>query len=203
MIAFSLWALAALGFAVVVVRQRTIAVAAVTLQALVLVALSFEKATGSGEVVAAVALGARAVGLAALFIMLAARTRESTPVRAGADPFARAILAVAVALLLTWLLPTLGLQSREAERAALTLVAFGLVTAATRRATLLQVVGIVLAENGLALAALELPGARPIVIELGVAVDLTLIGLVAAAFHSRIFAALGSGDSSLLRSLRD
>ena len=41
----------------------------------------------------------------------------------------------------------------------LALVAFGIVSVATRRATLFQVIGIVLVENGLALAALELPGA--------------------------------------------
>ena len=52
----------------------------------------------------------------------------------------------------------IGLESRDSERAVLALVAFGLVCAATRRATLFQVLSIVLVENGLALAALELPG---------------------------------------------
>ena len=41
----------------------------------------------------------------------------------------------------------------------LALVAFGIATAAMRRATLFQIIGIVLVENGLALAALGLPGA--------------------------------------------
>ena len=107
------------------------------------------------------------------------------------------------ALALTWLVPTIGLDSRTAERAVLALVAFGLVTAATRRATLFQVMGIVLVENGLALAALELPGGASLVIELGVAFDLTLIALVAGVFHERIFAEFGAGDSAALRSLRD
>jgi hydrogenase-4 membrane subunit HyfE len=85
----------------------------------------------------------------------------------------------------------------------LTLVAFGLVSVATRRATLLQVMGIVLVENGLALAALERPRPLSLVIELGVAVDLTVIAFVTAAFHSRIFEEFGTGDSAVLRSLRD
>ena len=86
----------------------------------------------------------------------------------------------------------------------LALVAFGLVCAATRQATLFQVLGIVLVENGLALAALELPGASSsLAIELGVALDLTLIALVAAVFHERIFAEFGAGDTAALRSLRD
>ena len=84
----------------------------------------------------------------------------------------------------------------------LALVAFGIATAATRRATLFQVMGIVLVENGLALAALELPGTSAL-IELGVALDLTLVALVAAVFHERIFAEFGAGDSAALRSLRD
>jgi len=93
--------------------------------------------------------------------------------------------------------------SRDAERAVLALVAFGIVTAATRRATLFQVLGIVLAENGLALAALELPGGASLTIELGVALDLMLIALVAGVFHERIFAEFGAGDSAALRTLRD
>ena len=61
-----------------------------------------------------------------------------------------------------------------------------------------------LVENGLALAALELPGAaRRRAIELGVAFDLTLVALVAAVFHERIFAEFGAGDTAALRSLRD
>ncbi len=35
------------------------------------------------------------------------------------------------------------------------------------------------------------------------ALDLTLIALVAAVFHERIFAEFGAGDTSALRSLRD
>jgi hydrogenase-4 component E len=112
------------------------------------------------------------------------------------------VLAIGLALALTWLLPALGLDSREAERTVLTLVAFGLATVAMRRSTLLQVVGIVLVENGLALAALGLPGGFA-VIELGVALDLTLVVLVAAVFHERIFSEFGAGDSAALRTLRD
>ena len=52
-----------------------------------------------------------------------------------------------------------------------------------------------LVENGLALAALELPGGSSTVIELGVALDLTLVALVAAVFHERIFAEFGAGDT--------
>jgi hypothetical protein len=41
------------------------------------------------------------------------------------------------------------------------------------------------------------------VIEVGVAFDLTLVALVAAVFHERIFAEFGAGDTAALRALRD
>ncbi len=57
-------------------------------------------------------------------------------------------------------------------------------------------------ENALALAALELPVAA-VAIELGVALDLILVALVAGVFHERIFAEFGAGDSAALRALRE
>ena len=69
---------------------------------------------------------------------------------------------------------------------------------------MLQVLGIVLVENGLALAALELPGEEAAAaIEIGVAIDLLLISVVAVVFHQRIFGLFGAGDTAALRSLRD
>jgi hydrogenase-4 component E len=197
------WLLVALGFGVVVVRRRSLGVALLTVQALVLVGVALGDATATHEVIAAGALALRALGLAALVLVLVARTREPRPVRAGVAPLVRAGLAVALALLLTWLVPTIGLAARDTERAVIAMVAFGVVTTATRRATLFQVMGVVLVENALALAALALPGVSSLAIELGVALDLMLVVLVAAVFHERIFAEFGSGDSAALRSLRD
>jgi hydrogenase-4 membrane subunit HyfE len=193
------WFLVALGLGVVVVRRRSFAVALVTLQALVLAVRAVHEEAG-----AAAALGIRAFVLAAVLLLVVSRTREPRPVRAGIAPGIRAGVAVAFALALTWLVPALGLGSRNAERGVLALVAFGMVVVATRRATLFQVLGIVLVENGIALAALQLPGsASSVAIEAGVAFDLTLIALVAGVFHEKIFAEFGAGDSAALRSLRD
>ena len=191
------WLLVALGLGVVVVRRRSLAVTLVTVQALVLAVRAHDEAG------AAAALALRAVTLGVLLLLVVSRTREPRPIPAGVAPMLRGGLAVALALALTWLIPTLGLASRNAERGVLALVAFGLIAVATRRATLFQVLGIVLVENGLALAALELPSGSSAAIELGVAFDLTLIALVAVVFHEKIFAEFGGGDSSVLRSLRD
>ena len=196
------WALVGLGVAVLVVRRRSIAVGLVTAQALLLAGYALHHATAGKGVLAAVALGARAIGLAAVFLIVVARTREPRPVRADVAPLVRAGAAVAFALVLTWLIPEIGLSSRNAERAVLALVAFGIATTATRRATLFQVIGIVLIENGIAVAALTLPGASSL-IEIGIALDLTLVVFVAAVFHERIFAEFGAGDTAALRSLRD
>jgi hydrogenase-4 component E len=198
-----LWMLVAIGLTVVVVRRRSVAVALVTAQALILAGFALYDANSADDVVAAGALAVRGVALAMLFLLLVSRTREQRPVHARIPPLVRAGAAIAFALTLTWLVSTLGLDSRDGERAVLALVAFGMITSATRRATLFHVLGIVLVENGLALAALELPGGASLTIELGFALDLMLITLVAGVFHERIFAEFGAGDSAALRTLRD
>ena len=204
MTGFLAWLLVASGLAVVVVRRRSVVVAIVTAQALVLAIAALVRADTTDDVVASGALALRAVILAVLFAGVVARTRERLPVHARVPPLLRGGLAVLLALTLVWLMPDIGLESRDAERAVLTLIAFGVATAGLRRATVLQVLGIVLVENGLALAALELPGEQAAVgIEIGVAVDLMLISVVAVVFHQRIFGLFGAGDTAALRTLRD
>ena len=198
-----LWTLVALGLAVLVVRRRSLAVALVTAQALVLVAFALVEAESGGEVFAAVALAVRAAVLAGLFLLLVSRTRLTRPVRVRIPPLARAGIAVVFALTLTWLVPAFGLVSRDAERGVLALIAFGVTTAAIRQATLFQIIGIVLVENAIALAALQVPGGASAAIELGVALDLILVALVAVVFYERIFAEFGTPDSAVLRALRD
>ena len=198
------WICVALGLGVIVVRRRSVAIALVSGQALLLAVIALGEHVSAGEqALVAIAVALRGAGLGIALILVVRRTREARPVPSGAAPFLRAGLGVSLALLLAALAPRLGLDSRDAERAALALLAFGLVTAVTRRATLLQVAGLVMVENGVALAALAVPGGASVVVELGAALDLLLIGLVAVAFHERIVLQFGSGDSSRLRSLRD
>jgi hydrogenase-4 membrane subunit HyfE len=201
---FLAWLLVASGIAVVVVRRRSVVVGIVTAQALALAFAALLAAETTDDVVASGALALRAVLLGVLFAGVVAQTRERLPVHARVPPLLRGGFAVLFALSLVWLIPTIGLESRDAERAVLTLIAFGVATAGLRRATVLQVLGIVLVENGLALAALELPGGESAAaIEIGVAVDLVLISVVAAVFHHRIFGLHGAGDTAALRTLRD
>lgn len=203
MTGFVAWSLVSMGVLVVGVRRRSVAVGLVTAQALVLAGFALADAAAADEVAAAAALALRGVLLAALLLAVVARTREPRPVRAGVAPFLRIGIAVGLALALTWLVPSIGLDSEQADRAALALVAFGTAVVATRRATLHQVLGLVLVENGLVLAALELPGGASFAIELGVALDLVLVAVVAVVFHERIFAEFGAGSTAALESLRD
>jgi hydrogenase-4 component E len=196
------WLLVGLGLGVVVVRRRTVAVGLVTAQALLLAVAAVHSGTAD-KTVAATALAIRAIALGIVLLLVVSRTREPRPVRAGIAPIARGGLAIGLALALSWLVPSIALESTNAERGLLALIGFGLTTAATRRATLFAVLAIVLAENGLALGALDLPGGSSTAIELGVAFDLTLVALVAVVFHERIFAEFGAGDTAHLRSLRD
>lgn len=196
------WTTLALGLGVVMVRRRSMALALVTAQSLGIVALALHRAADVHDLLAAGGIAGRALVLAAVFLPLISRTRERRAVLPDLAPLRRGGLAVLLALGLVWLLPATGPCSDDAGRAAAGLVAFGMVTAASHRATLFQVLGIVLVENGLALAALSLPGTSWL-IELGVAFDLTLLGLVAGVFHQRIFVEFGAGDTGVLRSLRD
>ena len=197
------WIVVALALGVVVVRRRSIAVALVTAEAIIVAAVALRHAAGGAESIAAVALLLRGLGLAALFVGLIRSTRERRPVRPYVAPAMRAAIAVSFALALTWLMPPFGLDSRAAERAVIALVAFGVTIVATRRATLFLVLGLVTVENALALAAVAQTGDTSLVIELGVSFDLLLVALVAGIFHRRIFDHFGAGDSAALRSLHD
>lgn len=197
------WIVVALGLAVPTVRRRSVAVAAVTAQALLLAAYAAERASGAADMLAAGALLVRAALLGALLLVIVRRTREARPVRADVGPLIRGASAVGLALLLALLVPSLGLGDRDAERAVLALVAFGLVSIATLRATVFQIVALVQIDNALAVAALGAAGGLPAVIELGVAGDLIVVVLVASLLHARIYAEFGSGDTAHLGQLRD
>lgn len=197
------WIVVALGLGVPTLRRRSVAIALVTAQALLLAVTAAVGADGPNELVAAAALVARAILLCGLLLVVVRRTRESRPVRADSGPLVRGVASVGLALLLALLVPSLGLGDRDAERALLALVAFALVTIATRKATVFHIAALVQVDNALAVAALAAAGGLPGLIELGVAADLIVVVTVAAVLHARIYAEFGSGDTTRLGALRD
>jgi hydrogenase-4 component E len=198
------WALVALGLGIVVVRRRSAGIALLTAQSLLLAVGAFallgERSTGYA--IACVALLAKAlvVGGALGWSML--RTRESGPVQDGLPAPVRFVIATAMALGAAALVPSFGV-GESAGNATVALVVLGAATVLLRRATIFQALGLVAAENGVSIAAASIGDGLPLVIELGFVFDVLVVVAVALVVHERIFGAFGTGDTRVLRGLRD
>jgi hydrogenase-4 component E len=198
-------AILVLGISVVVVRRRSVAIALVAAQsaALGLGALDLASERSSEFLVASLVLITKAAVLPLLLLAAMHRTREPRLVAPALPALARLVAAGAAALAAAALLPPLGLGDAQVEQTAVALVLVGIVVVVTRRPALLQVIGLVVAENGVALLAISVPGGLSYVVELGALFDLVLVVTVASAFAQRIYTEFGSGDTELLRGLRD
>lgn len=198
-------ALLGLGLGIIVVRRRSVAIVLLGSQSLLLGigALGLASGRSGGFLIASVVLLSKAVALPLLLYALVRRTRESGLVVAPAGPFARLVGAGALALLAASVIPPLGLSDAHVEHTSLALVLVGIAIVVARRPAFFQLLGLVVAENGLSLLAVSVPGGLSYVIELGALLDLGLVVTVAGAFAHRIHGELGTGDTELLRGLRD
>jgi hydrogenase-4 component E len=198
------WACVGCALGVVFVRRRSTAIAFVTLQSLLLAAAFARAPSRSPEfLVASAALLLKALAIGALLVWSVRRTREPQPVVNDISAVTRLSLAVLVALVAAATVPEFGSGAPSAEHAAIALVAIGITITALRRATLLQALGLLVAENGVATIATAARGGVPLLIELGAVFDLMIIVAIATAFHSRIFGEFGSGDATALKGLHD
>lgn len=197
-------ALVALGFGVMLVRRRSFAIWLLTAQSLLLGVAALTLAEGGGGLlVAGLILVVRAVALPALLALTRRRTPEPGPVAPATTVVVRLLVATVVSLVAVAATPPLGLGDAAAEHGAISLLCLGIAIVIMRRPALLQVLGILVAENGVYLLAVSVEGGLPFAIELGVLFDLALVVTVAAAFAQKIHAEVGSGDTDLLRGLRD
>lgn len=198
-------ALLALALAVIVVRRRSVAIGLVSAQALVLGIGAMQLAEGRSHeyLVAAFVLAGKAIVLPVLLYVLVRRTPKTRPIRAASGPLVRLAGAAALALLAAVLVPPLGAGDAQTEQTAVALVLVGVAIVVARRPAFFQLTGLIVAENGVALLAVSVPGGLSYVIELGALFDLALVVAVASAFAQRIHAELGTGDTELLRGLRD
>jgi hydrogenase-4 membrane subunit HyfE len=194
-----------LGVGVVVVRRRTVAIALVAAQSLALGVGALDLASGRSDefLVASLVLLMKAAVLPVLLLVVIRRTREPRLVAPAAPALARLAGAGAVALIAAALVPPLGLGDAQTEQTAVALVLVGIAIVVARRPAFMQLMGLIVAENGLSLLAVSVPGGLSYVIELGALFDLVLVVTVAAAFTRRIHVELGTGDTELLRGLRD
>lgn len=202
-----LWALVALGFAIVVVRRRTLGIALVAVQSMLLGGLAISDAFGgahrAGIVLAIAIFAMRGIALPVLLLRVVAGTRE--PRRRSSERFAlpRLVVAVGAVAAAVALVPSFGLEGANAERACVALLVLGIVIAAVRQAVVFQAVGFLVAENGVYLAGLAVSGGVPGALELALLFDLLAVLAVAAAFGAKIHEHFGSSDTNLLRGLRD
>lgn len=198
-------ALLALGLGVLVVRRRSVATALVAAQSLVLGISAIGLSEGHAEefAIAGAVLFVRAAALPALFALTLRRTPEPRLVVAAAPPAVRLVAGAVAAIAAAALAPSLGIADRAAEQGAVALVVLGMAIVVMRRPTLFQALGLLVAENGVYMLALSVEGGLPAVIELGVLFDLLVVLTVVAAFSYGIHREVGSGDTELLRELRD
>ena len=194
-----------LGLAVTLVRRRSVGIALVATQSLALSVGAFTLAGGRSTafLVAAIVLAVKAIVLPLLLRALQRRTREPRLVAAARGPLSRLAVAAGAALLAAVTAPGISHTGAYVERAAMALVLTGITIVATRRPALHQLLGVIVAENGCSLLAVAVPGGLSYMIELGALFDLVLVVTVAAAFMQRIHLLLGTGNTELLRDLRD
>jgi hydrogenase-4 component E len=198
-------ALVILGFGVLLARRRSLAILLLAAQALLLggVAIGLAGESRADLVAAALILVVRGVTLPALLMAARRRTPEPGPVVPTTTVVVRLLAATALSFAAVAATPPLGLGQPAAEHGAVALLALGLAIVIMRRPALLQLLGILVAENGVYMLAIAAPGGVPFAIELGVLFDLVLIVAVAVAFSQKIYGEVGSGDTDLLRGLRD
>lgn len=196
--------LVGLGFGVMLVRRRSLAIWLLTAQSLLLGVAALTLAEpGSGMVVAGVILIVRAVALPGLLVLTRRRTPEPGPVTPATTVVVRLLVAAAVSIAAVASVPSLGLGDAAAEHGSIALLCLGIAIVIMRRPALLQLLGILVAENGVYLLAASVQAGLPFAIELGVVFDLALVITVAAAFAAKIHTEVGSGDTDLLKALRD
>ena len=197
--------LSILGLGAAVVRRPAAAAVLVSGQTLLVGVGALAVAPGrSAEfLVAALLLTLRAVLVTTITLAAVSRIRESTPHDVILGPSARLCGALGLALALVALVPSFGLDSAAAEHTAVALVGIALALVLLRRAAVFAALAFLVADNGIAVAAVAAPGAVPLVIELGVAFDLVLLIAVAAVFQGRILRAFGTTDTQVLRGVRD
>ncbi len=103
----------------------------------------------------------------------------------------------------SWLAQDLGRAMVAFWLRGVTLVLIGLLTLTTRRRAMSQLIGFVMMDNGIATVALLTAGGVPLVVELGVSLDVLLVVLILLVLTSRMQAAFGGTDLDELKELHD
>jgi hydrogenase-4 component E len=155
---------------------------------------------------AALTFSAKGVVAPLLLWLIASRPEVSHDVHASVGQGWSTIAAVVTALALARALTTDPFETAiGAERVlptSITIVLIGVQIMITHRQALMQVIGFLVLENGMALAALTAFYGMPLVIELGIFLDLLLAVFVAFVYSQRMHLTFGSLDTLHLTRLR-
>ena len=175
---------------------------------LAIAALCAGLATDSVHVLAGagLTLSIKAVIAPVLLWQVILRLPTSHDVQASISQRNGLLLAIGIALVFSQALDTQPFHTTiGAERVlptAVTGMALGMLIMVTHRQALTQVVGFLILENSMALAALTATYGMPLVIELGVFLDLLSVVFVAFVYTSRMHVLFGSVDTERLRTLK-
>ena len=142
--------------------------------------------------------------------LILGRALRRSPVRVERNPFINPRLSLILAIVIVFAASiamdnaALGgpLDAPRALPAAVAEVLTGLLIAMTRRKSLSIVVGLLVFETGLALAAFSLTYGMPLVVELGAAFDLLMVIVVVGVYARRMLTVFGSLSTDELRNLR-
>lgn len=133
-----------------------------------------------------------------------AAAREETPL----INTTAALLAVSLLTMLAYLVsrPVLALGATPAVAAVpvgVAMALFGFLVLSTRRHAVSQLIGFLLLDNGIATVAFLTAGGVPLVVELGVSLDVLLVVLILQVLTSRIRSEFGDADLDDMMELRD
>jgi len=189
-----------LGWALVLFGAQSLMLAAAALYA--------GLATDSAHIVAAAGLTAmvKVVAAPALLWLLLQRLPTSHDAQPSLGQRSGLVVAVLIALVFGRTLDAQPFHTAiGAERVlptAVTVMLIGIQVMVSHRHALSQVIGFLMLENGMALAALTAAYGMPLVVEFGIFLDLLLAVFVAFVYTQRMHVIFGSLDTRQLRSLR-
>ncbi len=170
-----------------------------------IVALAFLHGSGEAFVVAAMVLLVKVIAIPYALVRISRRLKVSPTVSASTSS-GLSIFIVAVLILLAFVVvqPYARAFALDSEMlaAATAIVLTGGFLMVSRRKALMQVIGLLVLDNGIFLAALTTTFGMPFVIEMGIFFDLLMCVLLMGVFVFRIRETFEHVDVSRLRRLR-
>ena len=129
------------------------------------------------------------------------REREENPIIIAKYSYICAALAVVLSYgVVDHNLP--GIMSRDALAAALALDLIGILLIITRKQAVLQIIGLITIENGLYLLGLSVTKGLPLIIELGIFIDVLVAVIILVLLTYRLKISFSSTDTSVLKKLK-